>query len=150
MKTRNLIFVAAAVLVSAAYTQADQLGPAIICSGAARLDNGSVLTLGQPFAGVMTTPSGDLSINLGILPAIEAATNAPPPPRPKLSEPQMLNGVFEFSFQAQPGLNYIIEASTNLSTWLPIWTNLANDASQSVMDADATNYPFRFYRVETP
>lgn len=41
---------------------------------------------------------------------------------------------------------YVVEASTNLSLWTPIYTNFTAGLVKFV-DHDATNYPSRFYRV---
>jgi hypothetical protein len=42
-----------------------------------------------------------------------------------------------------PGLNYAIEASTNLVDWMPIATNTS---PFTFVDGDATNFPARYYR----
>jgi hypothetical protein len=46
-----------------------------------------------------------------------------------------------------PGTTNIIEASSNLSTWAPISTNVATGASFTVVDSDASSFNKRFYRL---
>lgn len=41
----------------------------------------------------------------------------------------------------------VVEASTNLANWQPIWTNILSGASANFTDAQWMNYPNRFYRV---
>lgn len=56
------------------------------------------------------------------------------------------NGQFRLQFQAQPGMNYIVEMSTNLQTWKPLVTNLPVNGLFDYIDLNATNAQ-RFYRV---
>jgi len=57
------------------------------------------------------------------------------------------NGMFRLSFAGMTGSNYVLEATTNLTTWTPLVTNAAATNLFDMFDADATNYPHRFYRV---
>jgi hypothetical protein len=43
--------------------------------------------------------------------------------------------------------HYMIEATTNLLTWLPLWTNGFPAFSTNYVDLQATNLPHRFYRL---
>jgi uncharacterized repeat protein (TIGR01451 family) len=56
------------------------------------------------------------------------------------------NGAFQFTVTSDPGVTNIIQASTNLTTWIPIYTNIG---SFIYTNLDATNYPQRFYRTLT-
>jgi hypothetical protein len=49
----------------------------------------------------------------------------------------------QFNLTGVPGFAYTVEASTNLSDWLPLSTNVS---PFTFTDADATNFPARFYR----
>jgi uncharacterized repeat protein (TIGR03803 family) len=44
----------------------------------------------------------------------------------------------------------ILEASSNLLQWTPIYTNPSGFGAASFIDAAAANYPFRYYRALTP
>lgn len=46
-----------------------------------------------------------------------------------------------------PGTTNIIEASSNLSTWAPISTNVATGMTFAVVDSDTSSFNQRFYRL---
>jgi hypothetical protein len=52
------------------------------------------------------------------------------------------NQQLQLGFLGVTGSNYVLQASTNLTTWTPISTNTAT--------TNATNFPHRFYRVLQP
>ena len=53
---------------------------------------------------------------------------------------------FQFSYPANIGLNYIVQRSTNLMTWVTLNTNTAASNPTVFKDVNATN-GFNFYRV---
>lgn len=55
------------------------------------------------------------------------------------------NRQFQFRVNGTYGQSYIIQASTNLTTWTPLQTN--GETFYNFRDAAATNYPNRYYRV---
>ena len=58
------------------------------------------------------------------------------------------SGTFQFTINGQSGQEYIIQASTNLVDWVPIYTNSAPFASPfNFVDPNASSYSSRFYRV---
>jgi hypothetical protein len=57
------------------------------------------------------------------------------------------NDVFQLQFSGAAGSNYVLQASTNLINWTPLVTNLATTNLFYLMDAGASNSPYRFYRV---
>lgn len=61
---------------------------------------------------------------------------------------RLAGGQFELRVVAPAGPAYTIEASTNLFDWLPIVTNSTPAPPFDFIDADATNFPRRFYRVK--
>jgi hypothetical protein len=129
--------------------QSSQFGRAVICAGAATLDNGSIVSIGQPFAGTLIAAGGGVTLRVGIIPTMTPASVAVMPPNsPSLSTDiwQQARG-FAFHFPTQPGHNYVVEASTNLSSWWPIWTNLGDGNTVNFADSNAVFYPQRFYRV---
>ncbi|MGH7951353.1 MAG: protease pro-enzyme activation domain-containing protein [Limisphaerales bacterium] len=56
------------------------------------------------------------------------------------------NGTFQFTLSGGDGQNEIIEASTNLVNWTPVYTNVS---PFTFTDSYAPNYPVRFYRART-
>ena len=57
------------------------------------------------------------------------------------------NQQFQMSFLGVPGSNYVLQASTNLSTWVPVSTNTATLNPFLLIDPNATNFPDRYYRA---
>ncbi len=57
-------------------------------------------------------------------------------------------GQVQFTLAGQAGQTYIVQASTDMINWVPIFTNMApvNGLLQFI-DPKATNYPSRFYRT---
>lgn len=70
------------------------------------------------------------------------------PPRPVLSAPQGLaNGSFGFVLNAYTNRNYVIDFSTNASSWNQLTTVFQTNGASAVADADATLSPHRIYRA---
>jgi hypothetical protein len=63
------------------------------------------------------------------------------------SESLLPNGQFQLGFAGVLSSNYVLQASTNLSNWTPISTNYAATNPFSLLDPNATNFLYRFYRV---
>jgi hypothetical protein len=57
-------------------------------------------------------------------------------------------GQFQIGFAGLPGRTYVLQASTNFITWTPLITNLAATNLFILVDSNASNFPFRYYRVE--
>jgi uncharacterized delta-60 repeat protein len=53
------------------------------------------------------------------------------------------NGTFQFTVTSGPAQTNVIQASTNLINWIPIYTNVGSFTFTNAIDP---NYPFRFYR----
>ncbi len=69
-------------------------------------------------------------------------------PAINLESPAMLtNGLFQFSLVGTNGQKLIIEASTNLTVWIPLTTNTLTGNQMTISDGQSTNYPSRFYRA---
>ena len=66
----------------------------------------------------------------------------------KISGSLIAGGKFQLSFtgSGSPGQTNVVEASTNLVNWVPIYTNLG---SLIFTDAAANGFSHRFYRVES-
>ncbi len=57
------------------------------------------------------------------------------------------NQVFQLHFAGAAGSNYVLEATTNLITWVPLATNVPVSNVFTLVDTNASNFPIRFYRV---
>jgi uncharacterized repeat protein (TIGR03806 family) len=57
------------------------------------------------------------------------------------------NQQFQLGFAGVSGGNYVLQATTNFLTWTPISTNTAATNLFNLLDPNATNFPYRFYRV---
>ncbi len=65
-----------------------------------------------------------------------------------LTSPRCTNNrSFSFSFTGDNGQYYRLEASTDLTTWQPMATNIAIAGVAAFSDTSITNQPGRFYRV---
>ncbi|HYA79221.1 MAG TPA: hypothetical protein VED19_01775, partial [Candidatus Nitrosopolaris sp.] len=54
----------------------------------------------------------------------------------------------QFTLAGATGQTYIVQASTNMINWVPIFTNIAPMGGQlQFIDSQATNYPSRYYRT---
>jgi hypothetical protein len=123
-----------------------QLKVATISAGAARLDNGSLVNLGQPLAGFSMSPGGATAVGAGIIPALQEFRTAIPP---SVTGPAVLpDGRFRMSLLGQPGVNYVIHASTNLVHWNPVHTNASLTGLIVFEDMNTPAFPYRFYRAE--
>jgi hypothetical protein len=70
-------------------------------------------------------------------------------PQPSLSAPQYntTNQTFRFNVTGGAGYSYAVLASTNLSNWVALSTNVA---PFTVIDSNAVTFPWRFYRTRYP
>ncbi len=60
------------------------------------------------------------------------------------------SGIFGFTLTGVTHQTVMVEASTNLVNWQPVWTNTLSGTATNFTDAQWTNYPARFYRVSSP
>ena len=68
--------------------------------------------------------------------------------RPEISLEKKGRGHFLVRTAGTPGVSYVLQASTNLLTWVSLQTNsLAADVELKFEDADADKLPHRYYRV---
>jgi hypothetical protein len=60
----------------------------------------------------------------------------------------MSNKLFNFTLNGMVGSNYVVQASSNLSSWWPISTSsIPEGGSVFITDQGMTNQPRRFYRT---
>ena len=65
-----------------------------------------------------------------------------------LASPQRLtNGQFKMSFYGIAGNTYVVDASTNLVGWQPLYTNFTTNSPWQFIDISATTNSKRFYRT---
>jgi len=57
------------------------------------------------------------------------------------------NGVFQMTMSGVAGDTYVLQATTNFSTWISLETNVPGMGTFNWIDTNAANYPLRFYRV---
>ena len=151
MKTRNTILMALATLLTAGSESglAQALQRAALVAGAATLNNGSVVTLGQPFVGIARSADNSVNLSVGLLPALQPRTGVTNRFEigPSVS---MQNGRFRLGFFVEPGRTWVVEGSTNLVDWFPVWADTATEPRVEFEDFTAFLFPHRFYRVRLP
>ena len=76
--------------------------------------------------------------------SVSVFVNAVVPAPAVLSGASVSNHVFRLTVTGTPGINYTVQASTNLVNWLSIYTN---NSPFIFTDPYASNYPTRFYRT---
>jgi hypothetical protein len=59
----------------------------------------------------------------------------------------LTNGIFGFDLSGPSGSNVVIEASTNLGTWIPLQTNLLGSGLLHFSDSQSSTNRQRFYRA---
>ena len=63
-----------------------------------------------------------------------------------LTGPQRSNGLFSFRYSVNPGLNYVVQTSSNLVNWTPVATNIAS-TNPAAYSEPLTETARRYYRV---
>ena len=58
-------------------------------------------------------------------------------------------GGFGFTLNGVVNQTIVVEASTNLTNWQPIWTNTLSAVSANFVDPQSLNHPRRFYRARS-
>lgn len=107
----------------------------------------SVLT--NSCIGIMS-PGWDRDSGCGILMALAALQNTPPPNPPCFVLNSMrysTNGQFQAALAGTPGLDYWILVSTNLQTWNPLMTLSMTNTNSTFADPTAGRLR-RFYRAQ--
>lgn len=75
------------------------------------------------------------------------ATYTVPDDRPSLTLPAQAPGEFGFTVSGITDAEYIVQGSTNLVDWISLETNIS---PFNFVDAEAGNFPQRFYRTVSP
>jgi hypothetical protein len=66
---------------------------------------------------------------------------------PVLNAVSITNGQFGFWINGNTGPDYTIQASTNLTSWNPVFTGNSLPLPYFWVDTNSLSYPFRFYRA---
>ena len=110
----------------------------------------STLTLGN----VQSTNAGVYSVVVTNVAGSITSTNvfltvsAGAPAQPQLSNLVFSNGIFSVTITGDPGPDYIVQVSTNLTDWTGIFTNHSPTPPFTWSDSNASNFDRRFYRVQ--
>ncbi len=148
MKKRTYFLMVIGVAIVGNWVHALEQHHAALVAGAAALNNGGVVTLGQPFVGTTRTGDNSVTFSLGLLPTLGPRTNSTPfTISPSV---RMDHGRFTLGFFIEPGRRWIAEGSTNLTDWSPLWTDLANEPWVEFEDFTTSLFQYRFYRVRYP
>ncbi len=70
-----------------------------------------------------------------------------PVAQPLWTQTQFTNGQFRLTLTGDLGPDYTVQASTNLAAWTTLFTTNPPVLPWTWADADATNFPGRFYRI---
>jgi hypothetical protein len=60
---------------------------------------------------------------------------------------RMFGGAFSLQMSGTPGKSYLLQASTNLTSWISLSTNVPSTTVLNFSDLNVSNYPARFYRA---
>jgi sugar lactone lactonase YvrE len=71
-------------------------------------------------------------------------------PAPRILNSVFIGGQFIFDLTGPPGHSVIVEASSDLVSWLPIWTNIFGAGALNFSDPQSGIYSDRFYRTRLP
>lgn len=66
---------------------------------------------------------------------------------PVYLSPIFTNDVIDLQFSGLQGASYALQATTNFVDWVSLSTNTASNGVFQIFDPNATNFPYRFYRV---
>lgn len=94
---------------------------------------------------VIVTNNAGSAISTNAILTVSTGTAA----RPQLSGVVFSNGTFSLTVNGDPGSDYLIQASTNLTVWSNIFTNHLPAMPFIWVDSEASNFTRRFYRVQT-
>jgi uncharacterized repeat protein (TIGR01451 family) len=120
--------------------------------GTLPVGSGATITVvAAPTVGVTILNSATVGGNeLDLNPANNSAQTSTTVISPALPvvDGKVINGHFNLLVTAQPGLPYVINGTTNLTSWIPLTTNTADSAGLIIyVDPDSPGISHRFYRA---
>jgi hypothetical protein len=83
----------------------------------------------------------------GIVPQTQLYPFTSLPPLLQISAHPFTNGAFQLQISSVAGQSYVLQGSTDLVSWTSLSTNVAPSNITVLIDANATNFPARFYRA---
>jgi hypothetical protein len=90
--------------------------------------------------GITTAMAYSQNAPLSLIPVVTADAGSP-------SGTGMTTKGFKIQFSAPTGSNLVIQASTDMIHWTPVWTNVVTAGSVTYTDITAKTVPGRFYRA---
>ena len=97
---------------------------------------------------VITNPYG--SVTSGVVSLTVTIPTTPPQIISSGTNFGLLTNQFGFNLNGAYGQTIVVDGSTNLLDWTPLFTNTANGSPFSFSDPAWTNFPWRFYRARLP
>ena len=114
-------------------------------------DNGAYTLTVSNYAGSITSSNAVLTVKRKKISDNVLASAAPGLPPVIAQIVRNADGSVTLNCSGTAGVNYTAQASTDLTTWTNIATNVADATGQlQVTDAAAATLPARFYRLATP
>jgi hypothetical protein len=93
---------------------------------------------------VVVTNSAGAATSTNAILAVSSGTH----PQPQVSNLVFSNGVFSLTINGDSGVDYIVQASTNMVSWDGIFTNHLPTPPFNWSDPVASNFIQRFYRIQ--
>ncbi len=99
---------------------------------------------------VTTNNAGDYFVRVtniaGTATSAIATLSVLPPQPPEFGEIQFADNALQFTFSGEPGLEYILQGSSNLIHWESL-TNIVFSQESADFSEGVTNHPARFFRI---
>ena len=104
--------------------------------------------LWRRFSTVVLRASQDGNDTYPPAPNVEQVLSVAPGNNPITDFQNLANGMFTFRFYGEPGINYVLQDSTNLVNWLPLTTNQVSSLGYiEFTNIFGSNQNRRFYQA---
>jgi hypothetical protein len=105
--------------------------------------NNVLATNAGTYSVVVTNSAGSVTSSVALLTVLSGTH-----PQPQVSSLVFSNGVFSLTISGDSGVDYIVQASTNMVSWDGIFTNHLPTPPFNWSDPAASNFIQRFYRIQ--
>jgi hypothetical protein len=122
----------------------NQVGIFAVGNSGVAVADGYFLMLAPPSSGVHVLRYGGGATAFGI--SLDETDTITVPPPLVLSAPSLNGGEFSFEATGPEGLSVVVEASSDLSNWQPVATNVLSSGS-ALLTFTAPNQDPRFFRA---